>query len=187
MAETARVREAVTLARQHHPDLIVLDPEVRGRLNLQIIADVARAAPDSRVCIRTTVFEPSSCFEALLIGARLYALKTGADSEFLREALILVGRTDADIIGPAIGRQFRSLPPGTFAIRALEPSTPVLPAREQLVLRRLAGGMHRRQIAEVEHLSRATVDRTIASLFQKLGVSSTAELIAEAGRRGMLP
>jgi two-component system, NarL family, response regulator NreC len=172
-------REAVRLAAELAPDVVILDlimPELNG-------LDAARALlqddPAMRIILVTQYDDRSYVLEALKLGVRGYLLKSQAPSDLL-QALREVGR-GGTYISPAIGGMVVE----AVRTRPHEAAEP-LSLREREVLQLVAEGKTNKEIAGILEVSFKTVDCHRARLMEKLGVRGTAGLVRYAVRRGLI-
>lgn len=166
--------EAISLARDLEPDLILMDidmPRCDGLLATRLIK---RELPHATVAMLTVSDDAANLFEALRSGAQGYLLKSLAPADWL-ECLHSLARGDAT-------------PPG-LAQRILAEFSPVptppesnLTDREREVLRLVAGAMTNRQVAERLYISEQTVKNHIKSLLRKLRLKNRVELALHAKR-----
>ncbi len=164
--------EAISLARELEPDLILMDidmPRCDGLLATRLIK---RELPHATVAMLTVSDDAANLFEALRSGAQGYLLKSLAPADWL-ECLRSLARGDA-------------APPG-LAQRILAEFSPAptppesnLTDREREVLRLVAGAMTNRQVAERLYISEQTVKNHIKSLLRKLRLKNRVELALHA-------
>ena len=135
-------RDGVALARRLRPTLIIIDPgRGGGRLDTQLIAELAAAAPESRICIRTSVFDPKAVLRALELGALASFPKADTDAALLHDALALVGRWGAAVTGPGVvGRCRDHQHERGLRLVVSQPDDAGLTGRERQILTLLAAG-----------------------------------------------
>lgn len=185
VAQTAM--DGPSLARRRPPNLIVIDPDGRLGLDLALIAELHEAAPEARIAVITGLFEEQSFLAVTRAGARVYLIKATAKGELLGDALAMVARHGAGVIDPAIVDRFQIYPPGALALRVPDPDAPTLTDRERMMLRGLAEGLTHKEIAVREHLHPKMVNRDIANLYTKLGVTTPFALGMKAHAFGFVP
>ena len=180
VGEARSGREAIALAEQTQPDVILMDikmPELNG---IEATRQIVRASPHIRVLVLTMFEDDDSVFAALRAGACGYMLK-GADQEDLLRAIQSVSRGEA-IFGPGIAQrvlQFFATP------RARPAAFPELTDREREVLDLIARGLNNVAIGQRLVLSHKTVRNHISNIFSKLQVADRAEAIVRARTAGM--
>lgn len=166
--------QAISLARELEPDLILMDismPRCDGLVATRLIK---RELPHATVAMLTVSDEASDLFEALGNGAQGYLLKSLAPEDWL-ECLRSLGRGEAMPSGLAQ----RIL--AEFSPRPKPPETS-LTDRENEVLRLVAGAMTNKQVAEQLYISEQTVKNHIKSLLRKLRLKNRVELALYAER-----
>ena len=100
VGEAATGAEAVRLAAQLRPDVVLMDLQMPGGDGLAAVRQIAAAQPEVRVLVVTMFQDDDSIFAAMRAGARGYVLKDMDDDDITR-AILAVGRGDA-IFSPAI-------------------------------------------------------------------------------------
>ncbi len=176
-------RQAVEMAQQLRPDIILLDVTMSGLSGLDALLELASAAPDSRVLMLSMHAEADVVFSALENGARGYLLKDAAIDE-LHLALNAVGRGQrylssaiaAPVIEQALGR----------AHLGLRPAEQGLTERQIEILRLISRGVTTRLIAEGLGLSVKTVEAHRAQIMKRLRIHDVAGLVLYAVREGII-
>jgi two-component system, NarL family, response regulator NreC len=169
IAAAGDVVAALRLAREHRPDVLVLDLVMPGESGLQALPRFAEIAPDMGIVILTMQQKLAYARAALQAGARAYVLKEAAGVELVQAVrFVHDGRT---YLSPSLG-----------ALMVAEPSGPPdgLAERELDVLRLLTLGHTNVEIADQLYLSRRTVESYRTRIQQKTGCSSRAELVRYA-------
>jgi DNA-binding NarL/FixJ family response regulator len=163
VGEAATGEEGVALARELHPDVVVMDLSMPGAGGVAATAALRSAMPDVRVLVLTTFADDGRVRAALAAGATGYLLKDAAPDEVVRA--VRAAARDETPIDPRVARAL--LPGGTA-----ETSTDVrLPPRERDVLVRIARGLSNRQIATELGIAERTVKVHAGSLFRRIGVA----------------
>lgn len=174
-------REAVTLAADLAPDVVVMDVQMPGMDGIDATRKVTGDSPHVGVLVLTMSEEDATVFAAMRAGARGYLLKGANQAEIVR-AITAVAQGEA-IFGPAIARRvadFFDGPPAPAQIVAF----PQLTAREREILGLVAAGRPNAQIAATLHLSPKTVRNNVSNIFTKLHVADRAEAIVHARDAG---
>ncbi|MGN6131289.1 MAG: response regulator [Nocardioidaceae bacterium] len=182
VADCATGRDAVRLAAELNPDVVVMDlhmPDVSGVEATRLITGVQ---PEVGVLVLTMFEDDDSVFAAMRAGARGYLVK-GADSPEVLRAITGVAGGEA-IFGPSVAR--RVLGYLTRPLSAQDEKVfPDLTAREREILDLLAAGLGNAAIATRLSLSPKTVRNNVSSIFVKLQVADRAEAIVRARRAGL--
>jgi len=170
-------------ARELRPDVVLMDLSMPGPPSGDVIRQVLRACPKTRVLVLTMHDDPAYFASAMSAGAAAYVVKKVADSELLLAIrAVNAGRTFVDLTQVA-GPSPHAVP-GSFGARQQPPKD--LSQREREVLRLLAQGHSNQQIAEQIRVSVKTVETYRTRLREKLGLKGRAELYRFAVESGIL-
>jgi two-component system response regulator DesR len=161
--------EALALARQHRPDVVITDIEMPKMTGLELAA--ALEGETTRVVILTTFARPGYLRRALDAGVRGYLLKD-APAHQLANAVRLVHRG-----GRAVAPE--------LAAEAWGEDDP-LTDRERQVLRLAADGMSAAKVARELRLSEGTVRNYLSDAIGKLGATNRVEAARIARQKGFL-
>jgi len=172
-AEGATAEDAVRIAREVKPDVMLLDVRMQGRGGISALQEILSENPGQRVVMLTTSDAEEDVFQSLRLGAKGYVLKD-ADPEGVIAAIRAVA---------AGGTSFSDGIMQTYELRA---SAKGLSDREKEVLQAAAKGLTNQEIADAIGVSFSTVKVYLKHAFAKLDVSDRAEAIATAIRRGMI-
>lgn len=165
--------EAVKLAREMRPDVVVMDFMMPGMDGAEATAAVLRASPESKVLVLTTYGTSGDIARALKCGA------TGAVTKNLSNEEL------ADAIR-ATARGERMLSAEIEASLSEAESDNGLTARQREVLDSITRGLSNDDIAGMLGISKVRVKQHLAALYQKLGAANRAEAVAIALRRQLL-
>jgi DNA-binding NarL/FixJ family response regulator len=175
-------REAVELARESKPDVVLMDlrmPELDGA---EATRRIRRELPETQVVVLTTYADDASLFPALQAGARGYLTKD-ASAEEIEQAIRAVasGRTHLD---PAVQQRLVAAVVDGRPAAAAEPPDE-LTVREAEVLKLVAAGLSNAEIAAALVVSGATVKTHINHIFQKTGARDRAQAVRYAYEHGL--
>lgn len=183
--EAANGREAVRLAQELHPDLVVLDvtmPEMNG---LEATRAIRSSVPGAEVILLTVHDSDQLLDQAISAGARGYVLKDDA-ARHLMDAIDalskhapFVGSRAVDRVGNGGGQERNAVVSRNGRVMSLT-------QREREVLRLLAEGESNREVAERLSISAKTVETHRANVMRKLGASSIVDLVHYAIRNGIV-
>jgi DNA-binding NarL/FixJ family response regulator len=177
VGEAADGREAITLAADLRPDVVLMDLRMPGVGGVEAITELAARGVPSKILVLTTYDTDSDTIPAIEAGATGYLLKDAPrDDLFTAVRAAAEGRT---VLSPAIASRLVN------RVRAPQP-TGVLSAREREVLRLVAKGTGNREIAAELFISQATVKTHLSHIYEKLGVKDRAAAVAVAYDRGIL-
>jgi DNA-binding NarL/FixJ family response regulator len=166
--------EAVQLAIELRPRVVVMDMAMPGLNGIQATIEITRQAPGVAVLMLSMYSEEAHVKNALAAGAKGYILKNAVDVE-LATAVKRVA-AGQKVIGPGL-----LLSPETGG----EPADK-LTQRERQILQLIAEGKSNKEIAALLRLSVNTVSVHRANLMQALGIHRTAELVLYAVRKGLV-
>lgn len=173
--------EAVRLAADLHPDLIVMDLQMPDGDGIAAIRRIIALQPECRILVVTMFDDDESVFAALRAGARGYVLKDMDDEEMAR-ALLSVGNGEAIFSAAIAARMMRFFDQRPAAS---PPLFPELSASERKVLELIAQGENNQTIVERLSLSPKTVRNYISNIFAKLQVADRAQAIIKARDAGL--
>ncbi len=165
--------EAVKLAREMRPDVVVMDFMMPGMDGAEATAAVLRASPESKILVLTTYGTSVDIARALKCGA------TGAVTKNLSNEEL------ADAIR-ATARGERMLSAEIEASLSEAESDNGLTTRQREVLDSITRGLSNDDIAGMLGISKVRVKQHLAALYQKLGAANRAEAVAIALRRQLL-
>ncbi|HEX3803992.1 MAG TPA: response regulator transcription factor [Solirubrobacteraceae bacterium] len=177
--------EAVSLAAELHPDIVLMDLRMPGVDGIEATRVLRGRMPEIGVIALTTYADDESVLGALRAGARGFLTKD-ASSEDIRAAILCVASGSATI-DPAV--QHHVVAALASGPAPPEPAAPGLPdeltPREAEVLVLIAAGLANFEIAERLHVSPTTVKSHINHLFAKAGIRDRAQAVNYAYRTGL--
>jgi len=187
VAEAGDGLEAVRLAGQTRPDVVLMDIRMPGVDGLEATRRIG--ADDDlagvRVLVLTTYESDEYVYQALRYGASGFLVKDIEPGDLVH-AIRVVARGDA-LLSPGITRRLiadlvrrprtNTTRPGALA---------ALTERERDVLTRVAGGLSNDEIASVLHLSPLTVKTHVSRMMSKLAVRDRAQLVVLAYESGLV-
>jgi DNA-binding NarL/FixJ family response regulator len=176
-----RARDVVGKTAAGQPAVVILDVVLADASGLDLIEEIRRVSPDSKIVMLTAGAAVEDVITALTRGARAWLPKT-IDSDRLVRVVRGVHRGEAWVAPDLLGRVLTDL-----TSRATGQHNPLstLTARESQVLQCMVDGLSRPEIAIRLGLSSNTVRTHTQNLIAKLGVHSTLESVALALRHGL--
>lgn len=181
VAEAEDGERAVLLARQHQPDVVLMDINMPRLNGLQATQRILQSSPHIAVLMLTMYDDDDSVFAAMRIGARGYLLKGALKAEVLR-AIRAVSSGEI-IFGAAIAlrmtRFFAQYHPTVASI------FPELTEREREILQLMTKHLSNPEIAAHLSLSEKTVRNNISNIFSKLQVLDRAQAVVKAREAGL--
>lgn len=182
VAEAGDGPDAIRLAAEHRPDLVLVDVGLPGTRGARVVHELLASHPGLYCLALSAHEEPSYLREMFAAGARGYALKRSAGAELLRAIRVVArGGTYLDPGFPPESVQglFRR-PSQDEAARA------TLTPREEEVVRLIGLGHSNKEIAEQLDVSVKTVETHKARSLEKLKIRSRAGIVRYALERGWL-
>jgi two-component system response regulator DesR len=172
VAEVGRGDQVLAAAREHRPDVALLDIEMPGRDGIEAARELAAALPQVRAVVLTTFGRPGFLRRAMEVGAAGFLVKDSPVAELARAIrAVVAGERVID----------RDLAAAALALGA----TP-LSAREADVLRAAADGATVADIAGRLFLSEGTVRNYLSSAIGKTGARTRVEAARVAQEKGWL-
>ena len=184
VAEAADGEEAVSLAREHRPDVAVVDITMPTASGFEVTARLQSDVPTTRVLILSMHDDTQYVMRAVRAGARGYLLKDEAGPSQLREAVRAVHSGSSFFTSAVTARLAEGLRGDEGEKQG--PGVGVLTAGELDVLKGIAAGQSNKQIAAELGISRRTVESHRESLMRKLDIRTVAVLTRFALDAGLL-
>ena len=183
VGETGAREEALSLTQRLHPDVILLELNLDGDLNPEIIPDLLRQVPETRIILLTGIRDSHIHHQAVQMGAMGVVLKHESGRVLLKAIeKVNAGEVwiDRAMMAQVLtrlsrGRMQEEQSPEAFKIAQLSD-------REREVVRLIGEGLKNKDIAERLSISEVTVRHHLTSVYNKLGVSDRLELIIFAYR-----
>ncbi|HEV7980288.1 response regulator transcription factor [Amycolatopsis sp.] len=186
IAEAANGRQALSLAHQHQPDVVLMDirmPEMDGlTATRQLLADPALTG--TKVIILTTFDLDDEVYGALRAGASGFLVKDTEPTELIH-AVRVVERGDA-LLSPSVTRRLISEFAGRTPQPPPSPRLGSLTEREREVMQLVAAGLSNDEIAAKLVLSPSTAKTHVSRIMTKLSVRDRAQLVVLAYESGMV-
>jgi len=177
VGEAADGAEALSLAQELKPDVVLMDLLMPGMDGIAATAAIRRSLPETEVLALTSVLEDASIVGAVRAGAIGYLLKdTQADA--LCQAIKAAAAGQVQLTPQAAARLMQAL--------SAPESPEALTERETEVLRLLAQGQSNKQIARALSVSEQTIKTHVSRILAKLGVQSRTQATLYAIRTGMV-
>jgi two-component system, NarL family, response regulator LiaR len=178
VAEAADGAEAVELAHQHRPDVVLMDLLMPVMSGVEATATIRRELPDTEVLALTSVVEDTAVVEAMRAGAIGYLLKN-TDAPQLRRAVKAAAAGQVQL-SPQMAAKL------VTEMRALH-TADQLTEREWDVLRLLTRGQSNKEIGQELQISETTVKTHVKNVLGKLGMPSRTQAALYAIRVGLVP
>jgi two-component system, NarL family, response regulator NreC len=182
VGEACSSDEAIRLAGQLNPDVILMDISMPGKNGLEASKKICESVPGARILILTVHEERELLQEALKSGASGYILKQAVKSELIN-AIHAVARGEL-YVHSALTRTLLSDAPAARLATASREIT--LTLRETEILRLIAKGYTNNQIGPLLNISVRTVEFHRSNLMDKLGLDSRVGLVRYALEKGLV-
>jgi two-component system response regulator NreC len=179
VGEAGNGREAVELAAQLKPDVVVMDVTMPGWNGIEATRRLRAVSPATRVLGLSVHRDPVYVREIIRAGAHGYLLKESADTDLL--AAVRAVAQGEGYLSPEVSIHLLS----EYRKQVREPID-LLSAREREVLQMIAEGKTNKEIAAALNLSVYTVDGHRSRIMDKLNLHSTGELVRFAMRNGLV-
>ena len=171
--------EALALARDCRPDVVLLDLMMPNLDGLGVLGQMRAIAPQARVVVLTSSEEEERVVQAMRAGAQGYLLKTEGATAVL-DAIRAAARGEV-ALAPRVARYLMQ----AVAQPTTHPEDQLSP-REREVLRLLGHGLSNKQIAAQLGMAEKTARAHVSSILQKLGFAGRTQAALYARERGLV-
>ncbi|MDO8752604.1 MAG: response regulator transcription factor [Anaerolineales bacterium] len=180
VAEAADGLQAVELARQHKPDLVLLDLKMPRLGGLEAIPKLVAASPKSSILVLTGFAETDGVYQSIKAGARGFLLKDATRAQLLQAIRDVANGLES--IQPAIA--MRVIHEINHPAEIMYTANPLAP-RELQVLKLLAQGMSNKEIARAMVVSERTIAKYVSEILSKLHLASRTQAALYAVHEGL--
>jgi len=179
VAETGTVADAIRLANEYQPDVIVMDIRLSDGSGIDACRAIVKDQPQTKVIMLTSFAEDSLLFNAISAGAVGYVLKQVGNDDLVR-AIQTVAQGDA-LLDPSVTTQVLAKLRDATRSEAFTDLTD----QEIRVLALITEGKTNKEIASSLYLGEGTVRNYVSNILDKLGLSNRAEATAYAVRHNL--
>ena len=172
--------EAVSIARDLQPDVVLLDLVMPRMDGVQATLEIKKAYPQARILVLTSFSEDHMVVSAIRAGAIGYLMKDTSSEELLQA--IRETYRNQPVLGPEIARKLMEELQGG---ESQSGSVASLTDREVEILQQMALGLTNQEIADVLVLSERTVRTHVTNILAKLGLSNRTQAVLYALRAGI--
>jgi NarL family two-component system response regulator LiaR len=182
VAQASSGEEAVRLAQEHIPDVVLMDLVMPGMDGVEATRKVKNASPRTQIIILTSFHQDEYIFPALQAGAISYLLKDVKAAELL-EAIRRAAQGEATLHPKIAARVIK-----TFRDLENEEASPftALTEREMEVLKLIAKGYSNEKIAEQLVISLGTVKGHVSNILSKLHLVDRTQAAVYAWQKGVV-
>jgi len=184
VAQASNGNEAISLAKQHQPDVVLMDIQMPHHDGVTATQAIRSALPQTQVIMLTTFADDEYLFAALRAGACGYLLKD-IPSEQLADAVRAAHRGESPIT-PTMARKLVNMvsqqPRALAASEWVEP----LSDREIEVLNLIAQGLSNKEIAERLVIAEGTAKNHVSNILSKLNAKDRAHAVMRGKELGLL-
>jgi len=179
VAQAGDGREAIELARETSPDVVLLDVEMPVMGAQAALKQLLKLSPTPKVVIVTVFADRRLVRELLGLGASAFLAKSASSRDLLAavRSVAHVPLGTPDTVTVTVPRE---------EYDAEEPAENTLSRREVQILRLVARGAGNREVADSLHLSESTVKRHLSNIYDKLGVNTRGEAVSRAVSDGWI-
>jgi DNA-binding NarL/FixJ family response regulator len=185
VGEAGTGAEAIQLARDAGPDVVVMDIRMPGMDGIEATQMITAGDTHARVLVLTTFDDDDYVYGALRAGASGFLVKDMALDDILT-AIRVVAAGDA-MIAPGVTRRLIAEFAGQLRSGRRLREIPGITDREREVLRLVGLGMSNAEIAAVLYISVGTAKTHVARLLAKLGARDRVQLVITAYEAGLVP
>ncbi len=177
VGEAADGKEAVRMAREYQPDVVLMDVLMPVMDGIHATREIRAENPRIQVLALTSVLEDAHIIDAIRAGAAGYLLKD-IEGPDLRKAIKATAAGQAQMSPQVAARLMQEV--------RNPPSASTLTVREVQVLKLLAGGRSNKQIAHQLKISEETVKNHVSNILSKLNLTSRTQAALYAVRSGIV-
>jgi DNA-binding NarL/FixJ family response regulator len=185
VGEASSGEQAIELARELQPDVILMDIKMPGINGIEATREILHVSPRMGVLVVTMFEDDDSVFAAMRAGARGYLLKDSSGQE-VGHAVRAVASGEA-IFGAGVAQRLISFfnAPSLAVSAASRRAFPELTEREEEILSLVAQGKINQEIAKELFVSLKTVRNHVSNIFLKLQVADRAQAVIRAREAGL--
>lgn len=178
-------RQAVALAEELSPDVVIIDIAMPNLNGIEATAQITKKNPRIIVIVLSMYSDEEYLLRALSAGAKGYLLKDSAEPDLLRALRSAI--SGKPFFSPAIVEILLDDYVQRLQREGIQDSYELLTDREKQLLQLLAEGKTNKDAATILNVSVSTVETHRTNLMQKLNLHNTAEIVIYAVRHKVIP
>jgi DNA-binding NarL/FixJ family response regulator len=178
-AEAKTGREAVALAEQHKPDIVVMDVSMPDLNGLEAARRIHKALPKTGIIMLTLHFSDQLVKDIVDSGARAYVMKSDADRDLVN-AVEALANNRTFFTARAADMLLNDFTERNSPVMPQPPSPSRLTSREREIVQLLAEGKSSKEVAVALGISVKTAETHRANIMRKLQLHSVSELVRYA-------
>jgi len=184
VSDAADGRQAVALAEEQRPDVVVMDIAMPILNGIEAARQISAKLPQTAIVFLSMHSDEAYVSKALKAGARAYLLKDSAENDLINAVeAVSEGKS---FFSPAVSKVLAEDYMRQMREHGVDDSFDLLTTREREILQLFAEGKSNKEVANLLNLSLYTVETHRGNIFQKLNLHSTADLILYAVRKGVI-
>ena len=177
-------KQAIDLAREHRPDVVLMDVQMPRMSGLEATRSLCSEVAGPRVIVLTMFDLDEYVFEALRAGASGFLLKNSPPSEVLRA--IRVAYDGEALLAPEVTRRLIDRFAGPSRDHTEDSGVGRLTERERETLQLIGRGLSNAEIAAALFVTQTTVRTYVSRILSKLGARDRAQLVVVAYESGLV-
>ncbi|HOA25813.1 MAG TPA: response regulator transcription factor, partial [Aggregatilineales bacterium] len=185
VASAANGNEAIALARECKPDVILMDIEMPDCDGIEATRQIKQELPEVKIVALTVVDDDETVFEMIKSGAQGYLLKD-LEAQQLFEMLEGLRRGNPPLSGQIAAKIIEELTSPASTAEADTPEVEPLTERELDVLRLLVDGLSNKEIAQALTVTENTVKTHLTNILAKLHVRNRIQAAVYAATHGLV-
>lgn len=186
VGEAGNGREALEVAKNLHPDILVLDIRMPEMTGLEAVAQLEDYAPDTKAVILSMHDSEEYVLQALDAGAYGYLLKDTDKTEFVKalKQIHAGNKYFSGAVSNALANRLLNAKP--FSSKPVMEDQYHLTRREREILRMVIEGKQNKQIAESLGKSVRTIETHRFNIMKKLGVNNAIDMVNKSVKENLL-